>query len=563
MNEYLIYNRKSTDDTDNQKNSLGYQKNENLKLSNLLNKKIADYTEDSFCANGIIDEKHTAFKTGSIDFTKDGRAQFKIERPKFQKMVQLLYQKKFKGVICLCWDRLCRNDHDEIIIKELMKNGVEFIFAQAKYEDSSSGALHMDIDGMFSNHYSRVIGERVRNMFIKMRAEGKCTYPSPIGYLDQGSDNKPLDPERAPIIIKLFEMYATGEWSLSQLAKWANKQGLTTKSSRRKRTKQEIANDVQKEDIPKSTRPVNAKTIENILRNPFYIGKLKIDKRDYTKYIDGYYHQPLIDIKLFNKVQAVLRSRNVSIHYIDKDFYIYRGIIRCTCGRCFSPYTQKNINYYRVRCIDNCNNQDKNLNEDAINWNIENLLSKIHFTDEELQEIETRSKTGLDHINHKRNSELDNLNNQRKRAYDDLNYLTQNKITLLRTMAMTPEAIGLDEIRLKKELEIIDLKTSAHQEGATEMLKYVINFSELIKMAHLYYKFALDAEKREIITNVFTELVFADKKLVNYVAKDGYKALLDRHPKENTLLKTSSVLSGSAGRTRTDDPLVTSTSMFP
>ena len=86
------------------------------------------------------------------------------------------------------------------------------------------------------------------------------------------------------------------------------------------------------------------------------------------------------------------------------------------------------------------------------------------------------------------------LNNERKRIYADLNYITKNKISLLRNETMTIEAIGKDEKRLNDELEIVDKKTAAHKEDAGEMLNYIITFSELVKMANLYYKHALDTE---------------------------------------------------------------------
>jgi len=543
--QYLVYSRRSTDDPDNQKNSIDYQDGQSKNLAINQNLKIANYSQKGFCESGIIEERHTAFKTSGVTIDKNGRVGYNIERPKFQILMQKLSQGEFKGVICLCWDRISRNEHDGLFIKHLMDKGVDIRFVQANYEKSSSGALHRDIDGMFSAHYSRVISEKVKNTLEKLRSEGKCTYPAPIGYFDNGSDDKPIDPDRAPIVKRIFELYATSEWSLSQLAKWANQNGLTTKPSRQRRTKEAMMNGIKLEDIAKTSRPVNNKTIENILRNPFYIGKLKIDKKDNSKFIDGHYHQPLIDIGLFNKVQEVLRSKNVSIHYIDQDFYIYRGLVRCGCGRGFSPYTKKGINYYRTRCINGCNNPDKNLNESDIDKAVEKLLGRMHFTDDELKEIEERTKIGLDNVNQKRSKELDDLNSQRKRAYDDLNYLTKNKITLLRNQAMTPNEINQEEIKLKNELKIIDEKTAAHQEGVAEMIKYVVTFSELIKMANLYYKHALDVEKREIATQVFTELVFEDRKLVDYIAKDGFQALLERHQKENTLLKTSSVHSGS------------------
>ena len=78
------------------------------------------------------------------------------------------------------------------------------------------------------------------------------------------------------------------------------------------------------------------------------------------------------------------------------------------------------------------------------------------------------------------------------------------------------------------------------------MLRYVITFSELVKNATLYYEHALDSEKREIITQVFSELVFNKRKLVKYKAKDGFEAILNRN-----------WVSGSAARTRTWNHLLT------
>jgi DNA invertase Pin-like site-specific DNA recombinase len=527
QDEYLIYTRKSTDDADNQKNSIDYQIGQCLKYAQDHKLSIAQLNQDGFCENGIIKEKHSAFKTSGIEMKKDGTVEYKIDRPKFKIMTQKLLNKEFKGLICLCWDRISRNEQDGFIIKNIKENGGDIIFVQANYEKSSSGALHMDIDGMFSSHFSRVISEKVRAAAEKLRAEGKCIYMAPIGYLDKGSGNKPIDSERAKIVKRVFELYATGEWSLLQLAKWANNQGLTTKPTRRDRTKEEMLAGIEVSSIQKVSRPVNNKTVENILTNPFYIGKLKVNRKG-ENYINGN-HQPLIDTALFNKVQEVLKSKNVCIHYTDKDFFTYRGIIKCSCGRSYSPYQKKGFNYYRSRCIEGCDNKEVNLNDDLIHEEVIKLLDKISFTDEEKIEIEARANFELDNISSNREKELDDLNNERKRIYADLNYLTKNKISLLRNETMSIEEISKDEKRLNRDLELIEEKTGAHKEAASEMLKFIITFSELIKMASIYYKHALDTEKREIATQVFSELTIRDRKLADFKAKEGFQALFMRH----------------------------------
>ena len=149
--EYLIYNRKSTDEPENQKNSLKYQKSENVRLAFREKLPVAKLTVDGFCTDGIISERHSGFKENTeMKFGKDNTVQYRIERPKFHRMVYWLSQRYFKGVISLCWDRTSRNRGDDTIIRKLMKAGVDVRFALTSYDKSSSGELHMDVDGMFS-----------------------------------------------------------------------------------------------------------------------------------------------------------------------------------------------------------------------------------------------------------------------------------------------------------------------------------------------------------------------------------------------------------------------------
>ncbi len=547
-NEYLIYNRKSTDDADNQKNSLSYQNSKNIDFAKQSSLPIAEMTISGFCTHGVINESHSGYKEDiDFDINADGSIQYTIERPKFLKLIRLLKNKEIKGVIFLCWDRASRNKQDDVLIKRLMKMGCDIRFSQASYDKTSSGDLHMDIDGMFASHYSRVISEKVKNASDKLRADGRCIYFTPIGYLDHGSDNKPFDPERAPIVKRIFELYSTGEWSFSQLAKWANEQGLTTKPKRRRRTHDEILTNVSLDNFSKVSQVASHKTIENILSNPFYIGKMK--SKD--GYISGKFHAPLVDTVLFNKVQGVLKSRCVSVHYMDMSFSPYRNILKCSCGRAYSPYQKKGINYYRVRCVEGCTNKDKNLRETDVHKIIHELMLTVNFTDAEVNEIERRAKSELGTIAIRRDKELDDLNSQRKKVFGDLDYLMSNKLTLLRTNAMRIEDMLADEQRLNTRLKEIDGKITAYEETAQEMVKYVITFSELVKNAGLYYEFALDNEKREIVTEVFTELVFSGRKLDKYIAKEGFEALLCKD-----------WLSGSVGRDRTCDQLVNSELLY-
>jgi len=211
-NQYLIYNRKSTDDADNQKNSLSYQLIRNVEFVKKNSLPVAEgLTILGVCDAGVINESHSGFREDqNFVINKDGSVQYNILRPKFLQLVKMLKAKEIKGAIFLCWDRASRNKQDDVIIKKLISLGCDIRFSEATYDKTSSGELHMDIDGMFAAHYSRVISEKVKNAQHKLQLEGKCIYFTPIGYLDKGSGNKPMDPERAPIVKRVFELYLTG-----------------------------------------------------------------------------------------------------------------------------------------------------------------------------------------------------------------------------------------------------------------------------------------------------------------------------------------------------------------
>jgi site-specific DNA recombinase len=99
---YLVYNRKSTDDTENQKNSIKYQKSENVRFAFREHLLIAPLTLDGFATDGIVSERHSGFKESlGLTFGNGNTVQYKVDRPKFHRLVHWLSDGYFKGVIFL------------------------------------------------------------------------------------------------------------------------------------------------------------------------------------------------------------------------------------------------------------------------------------------------------------------------------------------------------------------------------------------------------------------------------------------------------------------------------
>jgi site-specific DNA recombinase len=526
---YLIYNRKSTDEKNNQKNSISYQKAENSRFSDRQNFPIAPISIKGFCTEGIISEKHSAFKEDNeITFTDDGQVQYHIERPKFQRLSYFLSKGLFKGVIFLCWDRASRNKGDETIIRKLMNNGIDFRFVYATYDDSSSGALHMDVDGMFSAHHSRVTSEKVTLTKRNLRAQGVCTYKAPIGYLNLGDMwDKPFDPERAPIILKLFEMYTTSDWSLADLARWANEQGLTTVPVRRRRTEEEMLADDEDEEIEIEpvSRPITANYLHKILTNRFYTGRIQDNDGSWIMSVS---HKALVSDELFERVQQELRKKKVSKYHEERIEYPYRGKVRCAdCGRVYTPYVKKGIVYYGARCADGCNNEKKSFNADFIEKKVGEMISHLSFTDEELVELDARTKTDVALLENKRLKEIDALDRKKRKIREDLTYIRTNKLTLLKTGAYSPEAFLEEENNLNAQLIAIQNEEQASDISMHATIKDILKLSELLKNAYLYFSLATSTEKEQIMSVIFSELSLSGNTL-KYKCKNGFAALESR-----------------------------------
>ncbi|HIE35982.1 MAG TPA: hypothetical protein EYP89_01960 [Candidatus Omnitrophica bacterium] len=158
---------------------------------------------------------------------------------------------------------------------------LNIIFGQSKYVDN------------LSENIKRGIREKLR------RGE----YPgfTLLGYKNNTVKHTiEIDPETASKVKELFELYATGRYSLDDLGKLATASGL---ASRRKRGKLSKSN------------------IERLLKNPFYYGAFLFKGQLY----EGT-HPPIITKELFDKIQKVfnLRSKprkNDPHYHIFRSFY--------------------------------------------------------------------------------------------------------------------------------------------------------------------------------------------------------------------------------------------------
>ena len=279
---YIIYARKSTEDEDHQVLSIESQLAELREFAAKEKLEIAA----SLC------EAKTAKEPG---------------RTKFAEMLSFLEKGKADGILSWHPDRLARNAVDGGKIIHLIDKGVikSLKFPTFWFEPTPQGLFMLQIAFGQSKYYVDALRENVtRGMRQKVR-NGVWPSKAPLGYLNnpktRGID---ADKEKAPKVKKVFELYATGNYNLRELAEWCKRINL----------KSNLGNDIS---IGK---------VHEFLQNIFYIGLMK-----YKGEIHEATHEPLISKKLFDKVQEIMREKGKP-QKVKKHNFDFLGLMKCPCS---------------------------------------------------------------------------------------------------------------------------------------------------------------------------------------------------------------------------------------
>ncbi|MBV9829700.1 MAG: recombinase family protein [Alphaproteobacteria bacterium] len=243
-------------------------------------------------------------------------------RPVFTRMLNALQAGKARGVITHKIDRSARNLKDWAMLGDLIDRGTEMHFAHESIDlTSRGGRLSADIQAVVAADYVRNLRDEVRKGFYGRLKQGLYPLQAPVGYLDQGGGRpKIIDPIRGPLVRKVFDLYATGTWSLQTIAEEMRRQGLRTKAG----------------------NPISKSGFSTILNNPFYIGIIRIDK---TNEAYSGVHDPLVKKETFDRVRGILRGR---VTHRQQHRFRYQRLLQCAaCGHSLTAEQQKGRVYYR------------------------------------------------------------------------------------------------------------------------------------------------------------------------------------------------------------------------
>lgn len=150
-------------------------------------------------------------------------------RPALKKLLYDSSKQKFNAVIVYSIDRFGRDLAQTLLNeKRLNDNGVILLSATEHFTDDASGRFFRNIMMSYAQYYSDELSTKIRRG-MDYNAE-KCLYNGggvPLGY-QIGKDKRfEINPNTAPIVKSIFEMYANGK-TVTEITDILNAQGIKT-----------------------------------------------------------------------------------------------------------------------------------------------------------------------------------------------------------------------------------------------------------------------------------------------------------------------------------------------
>ena len=298
MNKFFLYARKSTDEPDRQILSIESQIDE---LKEFAEREQLEIVE-------TFVESQTAKEPG---------------RPIFNNMLSLIEKGKASGILAWHPDRLARNSIDGGKIIYLCDLGKikELKFPTFWFDATPQGKFMLNIAFGQSKYYVDNLSENVKRGLRQKVRRGEQSGQAPTGYLNDKLNKKIIpDVERFRLVRKMFEVYATGNYSLKDTRNLLAQKGLVSKNG----------------------KVLTVSNTQMILKNPFYYGMFLFNKELYQGK-----HEPAISKKLFDKC-AEISARNAHPMKRGINKHIFRGLMKCAeCGCGITSEVQKGHTYYR------------------------------------------------------------------------------------------------------------------------------------------------------------------------------------------------------------------------
>lgn len=320
-----------------------------------------------------------------------------FDRPAFNNLLDDIAKEKINMIMIKDFSRLGRN-HIEVskLIEDIFPSMNVRVFSINDNYDSAKTENVMEridvpITNLMNDYIAYEISKKVKKSFDINKKNGLHVGSSvPYGYKKDPKDYHYfiIDEVAADVIKDIFHMYLLGK-SKSEIANLLNSEKILNPATYKKennlgKTKQS------------NTSEWNVKTVDRILKNETYTGKLiqnKYKNENYRNHnqvlndesewtICENHHKAIIDTEVFDKVQKLLKTPKRSKSNDSED--ILSGYFKCNdCGQSMYIKKGKNKEYYYCKsyltngiCTNHSIEKNKLYNEILEKMNLRNIENK-------------------------------------------------------------------------------------------------------------------------------------------------------------------------------------------
>ena len=237
-------------------------------------------------------------------------------------MMRRIGKGEAQGIIAWHPDRLARNSVDGGQLIYLLDNQklIDLKFATFTFENNPQGKFMLSIIFSYSKYYVDALSENVKRGNRTKIENGWLPGLAATGYVNnQETKTIQPDPERFPLLRRMWELMLTGIYTPRKILEQANTWGFKTRLRKRS-----------------GGKPLTLSAVYRIFTNPFYAGILEHGGKTYPGK-----HTPIVTVDEFDQVQKILGKRGQPRY--EKHQLPYTGMIRCgECGFSITGETKTN-----------------------------------------------------------------------------------------------------------------------------------------------------------------------------------------------------------------------------
>jgi DNA invertase Pin-like site-specific DNA recombinase len=306
-------------------------------------------------------------------FIERGESAKTANRTELQKMLGFCAQKKngITAVIVYKIDRLSRNTDDYSQLRILLKRyGVSIKSTTEQIEDTPVGRFMENTMANIAQFDNDVRAERCSNGMRDAMREGRYVWSAPVGYSNiRVAGKATIGPnEMAPLVLRAFELVATGLQATDTVWSQITKEGL----------------------LKKNAKPVSRGYFYEMLRNELYTARISKFKECHKGIFKA-----IVSDELFQQVQRILKHKGhkVSEYKTDNPAFPLRRFVFSLSGmKLTGSFAKGKYPYYRFG--GNGGNYERNEFErrftflmDSYSFEEDQITKLKHFVREKFQDI--------------------------------------------------------------------------------------------------------------------------------------------------------------------------------